>query len=109
MIPIIISKRRLMSRQGPYKHDHVEGFDELANRETCVDMEVTLQPDQKKQIESSPQQIWTQKTLPKLIIKAPKMSVYNKRISSEALGANNHQNILKKMKISPRSHIADLE
>jgi hypothetical protein len=105
----IISKRRLMSRQGPYEHEHVEGFDELANRETCADMEVTLQPDQTQQIESSPQQIQTQKTSPKLIIKAPKMSVYNKRSSSEALGASSQQNILKKMKITPSSQIVDLE
>jgi hypothetical protein len=53
----IIYTRRLMSRQGPYEHEHVEGFDELANRKTCSDMEVTFQPDQTKQIESSPQQI----------------------------------------------------
>jgi hypothetical protein len=44
-----------MSRQGPYKHEHVEGFDKLTNLETCVDMEVTLQHDQTKQIESAPQ------------------------------------------------------
>ena len=42
----IISKRRLMRIQGPYEHDHVEGFDELDNRETRADMEVTLQPNQ---------------------------------------------------------------
>jgi hypothetical protein len=80
----VISKRRLMSKQGPYEHEHVEGFDKLANLETCADMEVTLQPDQTQQIESAPQQIQTQKTSPRLIIKAPKMSVYNKRSSSEA-------------------------
>jgi hypothetical protein len=82
----IISKRRLMRKQSPYEHGHVVVFDELANRETCADMEVTLQPDQTQQTESSPQQIQTQKTSPNLIIKSPKMSVYNKRSSLEALG-----------------------
>jgi hypothetical protein len=38
----IISKRRLESRQGPYEHEHVEGFNKLANLETCVDMEVNM-------------------------------------------------------------------
>jgi hypothetical protein len=50
----IISKRRLMSRQGPYENEHVEGFDKLANLETCAYMEVTLQHDQTKQTESTP-------------------------------------------------------
>jgi hypothetical protein len=99
----IISKRRPMSRQGPYEHEHVEGFDKLANLETYTDMEVTLQHDQKKQIESSPQHIQTQKASLRLIVKAPKMSVYNKRSSSEALGASIQQNILKKMKVTPSS------
>jgi hypothetical protein len=96
-------------RQGPYEHKHVEGFDELANRETCADMEVTLQPDQTQQTESTPQQIQTQKTSPKFIIKAPNMSVYNKRSISKALGAISQQNILKKIKITPPSQIVDLE
>jgi hypothetical protein len=38
----VISKRILMRKKGPYKHEHVEGVDKLANLETCVDMEVTL-------------------------------------------------------------------
>jgi len=42
----IISKRRLMSRQGPYEHEHVELFDKRVNLETCADVEVTLQPNQ---------------------------------------------------------------
>ena len=50
----IIWKRKLMSRQGPYEHEHVEGFDKLANLETCADMEVTLQHDQKKETDSAP-------------------------------------------------------
>jgi hypothetical protein len=37
------------------------------------------------------------------------MSVYNKRSSSEALGASSQQHILKKMKITPSSQIVDLE
>jgi predicted metal-dependent hydrolase len=105
----VISKRRLMSRQGPYEHEHVEGFDKLENLETCADMEVILQPDQTQQVESAPQQIQTQKTSPRLTIKAPKMSVYNKRSSSEALGTSSQQNVLKKMKITPSSQIVDLE
>jgi hypothetical protein len=45
----IISKRRLMRKLGPYhQHEHVEGFDKLANLETCTDMEVTLQHDRIK-------------------------------------------------------------
>jgi hypothetical protein len=44
-----------------------------------------------------------------LIIKAPKVSVYNKRSSLEALGAISQQNILKKMKITPSSQVVDLE
>jgi hypothetical protein len=47
----IISKRRLMSRQGPYEHEQAEGFDKLENLETCVDMEVTLQLDHTQQTE----------------------------------------------------------
>jgi hypothetical protein len=53
----VISKRRLMRKQGPYEHEHVEGFDKMENLETCADMEVILQPDQTQQIESSPQKI----------------------------------------------------
>jgi hypothetical protein len=51
----IISKRILVSRQGPYEHEHVEGFDKLANLETSVDMEVTIQHDQEKQMEPATQ------------------------------------------------------
>jgi hypothetical protein len=105
----IISKRILLSRQGPYEHEHVEGFDKMANLENCANMEVTLQHDQTKQIESTPQQNPTQKPSPRLVAKAPKMSVYNKRSSLEALGASSQQNILKKMKITPSSKVVDLE
>jgi hypothetical protein len=37
------------------------------------------------------------------------MSVYNKRSSSDALGASSQQDILKKMKITPSSQVVDLE
>jgi hypothetical protein len=37
------------------------------------------------------------------------MSVYNKRSSSELLGASSQQDILKKMKITPSSQVVDLE
>lgn len=47
-----------------------------------------MQHDQTKQTESASQQSPTQKLSPRLIVKAPKMSVYNKRSSSEALGAD---------------------
>jgi hypothetical protein len=92
-----------MSRQSPYEHEQVEEFDRLANLEACAIMEVTLLLDHTQQIEYAPQYIQTQKTSPKLIIKAPKVSVYNKRSSSKALGASSHKNILKKMKITPPS------
>jgi hypothetical protein len=36
----IISKRRLMNKHAPYKHEHVEGFDKLANLKVYADMEV---------------------------------------------------------------------
>jgi hypothetical protein len=38
----VICKRRLMRKQGPYEYEYVEGFDKLANMETCADMEVIL-------------------------------------------------------------------
>jgi hypothetical protein len=105
----IISKRRMMRKLGPYENDHVEGFDKLANLGTCTDMEVTMQHDHIKPTESTPQQIQTQKASPRLIVKAPKLSVYNKRNISEALGANSQQDIPKKMKITPPSQVVDLE
>jgi hypothetical protein len=51
----VISKRILMSKQSPYEHEHVEGFDKMENLETCADMEVTLQPNPTQQLESTPQ------------------------------------------------------
>jgi hypothetical protein len=42
----IISKRRLMNKHAPYEHEHVEGFEKLANLDGCVDMEAILQPTQ---------------------------------------------------------------
>jgi hypothetical protein len=44
-----------------------------------------------------------------LIIKAPKVSVYNKRSSSEALGASSQQDTLKKMRTKSPSMVIDLE
>jgi hypothetical protein len=44
-----------------------------------------------------------------LVVKDPKMSVYNKRNSSEALGASIQQDTPKKMKIKPSSQVFDLE
>jgi hypothetical protein len=44
-----------------------------------------------------------------LIVKASKLSVYNKRNSLEALGVDSHQDIPKKMKITPPSQVVDLE
>jgi hypothetical protein len=44
-----------------------------------------------------------------MIIKAPKMSVYRKRRSSEALGTSGQQNVPKKMKITQSPQIVDLE
>jgi hypothetical protein len=42
----IISKRILMKKHAPYEHEHVDGFDKLANLEFCADMETILQPTQ---------------------------------------------------------------
>jgi hypothetical protein len=50
----VISKIILMRKQGPYEHEHVEGFDKLENMEICADMEVILQHDQTHQIDSAP-------------------------------------------------------
>jgi hypothetical protein len=105
----IISKRRLASRQGPYEHEHVEELDKLANLETCTEMEVIMLHDQEKQTELTLQQSSAQKPSPRLIIKAPKMSIFNKRSSSEALGASSQQDTLKKMRVTSPSPIIDLE
>jgi len=72
-------------------------------------MEVTMQHDQTKKMELAYQQSPTQTPSPRLIVKDPKMRVYNKRRSSEALGASSHQDILKKMNITSSSQIVDLE
>jgi N-acetylmuramoyl-L-alanine amidase CwlA len=99
----------LVRRKGPYEHKHVEGFDKLANLETYVDMEVTMQHDLTKQTKITSHQNPTHKQSPRLIIKDPKLSVYNKRSSSEALGSSSQQEILKKMKITSSSQIVDME
>jgi hypothetical protein len=105
----VISKRRLASRQGPYEHDHVEELDKLANLETCIEMEVITLHDQANQTKITSQQSPTQKPSPRLIIKGPKMSILNKRSSSEALGASSQQDTLKKMRVTSPSPIIDLE
>jgi hypothetical protein len=43
-----ISKRILARRQGPYEHENIEGLDKLANLDTCIEMEFTIQHDQTK-------------------------------------------------------------
>jgi hypothetical protein len=98
-----------VSRQGPYEHEHVEELDKLANLETYTEMEVITLHDQAKQTKITSQQIPTQKPSSKLIIKAPKMSIFNKRSSSEALGASSQQDTLKKMRVTSPSPIIDLE
>ena len=45
-----------MNNQVPYEHEYVEGFDKLANLETCIDMESILQPSQTQQAGPTPQQ-----------------------------------------------------
>jgi hypothetical protein len=89
-----------MKKQAPYEHEHVEGFDKLANLEVCVDMEAILQPTQTHQVEETLQQTQTQQTPQKLIVKVPKVSVYNKRSSSEAMGTSDQQTTPKKMNIT---------
>jgi hypothetical protein len=49
----ITSKIRLMNKQAPYEHEHVEGFHKLENLEVCVDMEAILQPAQAQQVEAT--------------------------------------------------------
>ena len=68
-----------------------------------------MQHDLTKQSEPASQHISTHKPSPILIVKSPKLSVYNKRSISEALGASNQQDILKKIKITSSSQIVDLE
>jgi hypothetical protein len=105
----IISKRRLINKQAPYEHEHVEGFDKLENLDVCVDMEAILQPTQTQQVEATLQQTQIQQTPQKMIVKVPKISVYNKRSSSEALGTSSQQTAPKKMKITQSPQIVDLE
>jgi hypothetical protein len=96
----IISKRRQMNKHAPYEHEQVEGFDKLENLEVCVDMEAILQPIQTQQVEATLQQSQTQQAPQKLIIKVPKISVYSKRSSSEAMGISDQQTSPKKMKVT---------
>jgi len=77
-----IYKRRLMNKQGPYEHEYVEGFDKLANLQTCADMEAILQPVQTQQVGPTLQQTQTQQTPQTLKFQVPKVIVYTKRSSS---------------------------
>ena len=72
-------------------------------------MEAILQPTQTQQVEATLQQSQTQQASQNLIVKVPKMSVYNKRSSSKAMGTSNQQNFPKKMNISQSPQIVDLE
>jgi hypothetical protein len=63
-------------------------------------MEAILQPTQTQQVEETLQQSQTQQAPQKLIFKVPKVSVYNKRSNSEAMGTNDQQISPKKMKIT---------
>ena len=44
-----------MNKHAPYEHEYVEGFDKLANLETCANMEAILQPAQTQQVGPTPQ------------------------------------------------------
>ena len=72
-------------------------------------MEVVTLHDQAKQTKITSQQSAAQKPSPRLIIKAPKMSIFNKRSSSKALGASGQQDTLKKMRATSPFPIIDLE
>ena len=89
-----------MNKQAPYEHEHVEGFDNLENLEVCVDMEAILEPTQTQQVEATLQQSQTQQAPHKLIVKVPKMSLYSKRSSSEAMGTSDQQTTPKNIKIT---------
>jgi hypothetical protein len=100
----IISKRRLVNKHAPCEHEHVEGFGKLENLDVFVHMEAILQPYQTQKVEATLQQ-----TPQKLIVKVPKVSVYSKRSSSEALGTSSQHIAPKKMKITQSPQIVDLE
>jgi hypothetical protein len=98
-----------MNKHAPYENEQVEGFDKLTNLEFCVDMEKILQPTQTQQLEETLQQIQTQQVSPKLIVNIPKMSIYSKRISSDAMGTSDQHISPKKMNISQSPQIVNLE
>jgi hypothetical protein len=98
-----------MNKHAPYEHEHVEGFDKLENIEVCVDMEEILQPTQTQQMEATLQQTQTQKNPQKIIVKVPKVSLYSKRSSSEAMDLSDWETSPKKMKITQSPQIVDLE
>ena len=89
-----------MNKQAPYENEHLEGFDKLENLKFCADMEKILQQTQTQQVEETLQQIQTQQAPQKLIFKVPKVSVYSKRRSSEAMGTSDQHIAPKKIKIT---------
>jgi hypothetical protein len=60
-------------------------------------------------VEETLQQTQMQQTPQKLIVKVPKISVYRKRSSLEALGTNSQQTAPKKTKITQSPQMVDLE
>jgi hypothetical protein len=71
-------------------------------------MEAILQPAQTQQVGPTLQQTQTHQSPQKLVLKVPKVSVYTKRSSSEALGTS-QQTAPKKIKITQSPQIVDLE
>ena len=93
-----------MKKHAPYEHEYVEGFDKLENLETYADMEAISQLAQTQQVGPTPQH-----NPQKLILQVPKVTVYTKRSSSEALGTSSQQTTPKKIKITQLPQIVDLE
>jgi hypothetical protein len=81
----------------------------VANLEVCVDMETILQPTQTQQMEENLQQNQTQQASQKLIVEVPKMSVYSKRSSLEAMVTSDKHTAPKTMNITQSPQIVDLE
>jgi hypothetical protein len=72
----------------------------MENLEVFVDMEAILQPTLTQQVEATLQQSQTQQAPQNLILKVPKISVYSKRSSLEAMGISDQQTCPKKMNIT---------
>jgi hypothetical protein len=93
----------------PMSMNMLRVLNKLENLDVCADMEEIFQPPQTQQMEETLQQTQTQQTPQKMIFKFPKVSVYNKRSSSEALGTSSQQTVPKKMKITQSPQIVDLK